>query len=57
MLLVAAGTKNPDSLVDLLLAPLAPEVYLHQRQGRGLTTERIIAALIRLAEGVLGADA
>jgi hypothetical protein len=32
-------------------------VYLHQRQDRGLTTERITAALTRLAEGVLGADA
>lgn len=43
-LLVEAGTPDPDALVDVLLAPLAPEVYEHQRS-QGLTKERISAAL------------
>lgn len=57
ILLVAAGIEDPAPLVDILLAPLAPEVYVHQRHDRGLTTARIIAALTRLAEGVLGVGA
>jgi hypothetical protein len=53
-LLVDAAVPDPDPLVDLLLAPLAPDVYRHQRQ-RGLTPERITAALVQLAHGVLAA--
>ena len=56
MLLIAAGIKDPEPLIDPLLAPLAPEVYLRQRHDRGFTTERIVAALTRLAEGVLAAS-
>ncbi|MEW9554015.1 TetR/AcrR family transcriptional regulator [Nonomuraea sp. NPDC050783] len=47
-LLVAAGTPEPDALVDVLLAPLAPEVYGYQRTTLGLTPDRIAAALARL---------
>jgi hypothetical protein len=41
-------------MVDVLLAPLAPEVYRYQRQGRGRTPGEITAALAKLAERVLG---
>ncbi|GAB2527738.1 TetR/AcrR family transcriptional regulator [Nocardia heshunensis] len=55
-LLVAADVPQPDSLVDVLLAPLAAEVYLRQRE-RGLTSAEIESALARLAVGVLGTAA
>ncbi|WP_271220435.1 TetR/AcrR family transcriptional regulator [Streptosporangium carneum] len=48
-LLVAAGAPDPDALVEVVLAPLAPEVYAHQRTGRNLSPERIAAALGELA--------
>ncbi|NKY87880.1 TetR/AcrR family transcriptional regulator [Nocardia veterana] len=51
-LLVEAGTPQPDSLVDVLLAPLAVEVYRHQRE-RGRTSEQITAALTHLAHAVV----
>jgi AcrR family transcriptional regulator len=47
-LLAAAGTPRPDALVDVLLAPLAPEVYGYQRTVLGLTPEQITEALARL---------
>ncbi|SEH03822.1 hypothetical protein SAMN05444920_1452 [Nonomuraea solani] len=49
-LLVAARTPGADALVDVLLAPLAPEVYGHQRTVLGLTPEQITEALARLAK-------
>jgi AcrR family transcriptional regulator len=52
-LLVDAGAPQPDAMVDGLLAPLAAEVYLHQR-ARGLTSAQITDALVRLAHAVLG---
>ncbi|MEU8462337.1 helix-turn-helix domain-containing protein [Streptomyces sp. NPDC029003] len=52
-LLLAAGAEDPDVTVDLLLSPLAPEVYQFQRHTLGLTPERIAEALGRLARGVL----
>lgn len=51
-LLIESAVSDPDPLIDLLLAPLAPDVYQHQRQ-RGLTPEQITAALAQLAHGVL----
>lgn len=51
-LLVDAGTPDPDAMVDVLLAPLAAEVYVQQR-GRGLTSAQITEALDRLAHDVL----
>jgi AcrR family transcriptional regulator len=53
VLLVEAGGADPDAMVDVLLAPVAAEVYVHQR-ARGLTSADITAALARLAHAVLG---
>ena len=52
-LLVSAAVSKPDALVDILLAPLAPELYQFQR-ARGLTPLQIKAALTVLAERTLG---
>ena len=52
-LLVDAYVADPDAMVDVLLAPLSAEVYVHQR-GRGLTSAQITDALDRLAHAVLG---
>ncbi|HEY3504427.1 MAG TPA: helix-turn-helix domain-containing protein [Actinocatenispora sp.] len=52
-LLVAADAPDPDALVDVLLAPIAPETFHLQRQVLGLSCARIAAALDRLAHGVL----
>jgi AcrR family transcriptional regulator len=41
-----------DALVDVLLAPLAPELYRHQRQ-RGRSVDDITSALAELAEAIL----
>ncbi|WP_157248963.1 TetR/AcrR family transcriptional regulator [Nonomuraea typhae] len=51
-LLVAAGTPDADALVDVLLAPLAPDVYTFQRRERGLSKEQVVEALIRLTRTV-----
>ncbi len=40
-----AGTKDPDALADILLAPLAPEVFRYQTGELGLSPERITDAL------------
>ncbi|GAA3681967.1 TetR/AcrR family transcriptional regulator [Nonomuraea antimicrobica] len=55
-LLTAAGTPGPDALVDVLLAPLAPEVYLYQRTVLGLTPERITEALTTLTGALRGPE-
>ncbi|WP_051580744.1 TetR/AcrR family transcriptional regulator [Pseudonocardia acaciae] len=52
--LVAGKADDPDALVDLLLAPLAAEVYQYQRERAGLSPERITAALGQLARRTLG---
>ncbi|MBV8933896.1 MAG: TetR/AcrR family transcriptional regulator [Kutzneria sp.] len=52
-LLAQASAEDPDSMVDVLLAPLAPDVYAYQRYERGRTVRQIAAALGRLATGVL----
>jgi hypothetical protein len=57
--LLAAHDDRPaqagplDALVDVLLAPLAPELYQYQRR-RGRSVEEITAALSQLAHAVLG---
>jgi AcrR family transcriptional regulator len=51
-LLVESGSADPDAMVDVLLAPVAAEVYVHQR-ARGLTSAQITDALERLAHAVL----
>jgi AcrR family transcriptional regulator len=53
-LLVEAGRADPDPMVDVLLAPLAPDLYLHLREERGVSRKRIRAALGDLAERMLG---
>ena len=52
-LLVDAGAADPDALIDIVLAPLAPELYRFQRFERGLSHERIAESLTRLARSLL----
>ena len=52
-LLVAARMSKPDALVDILLAPLAPELYQFQRHQRDLSIRQIKAALTLLAHRTL----
>jgi AcrR family transcriptional regulator len=54
VLLVEAGTPEPGPMVDILLAPLAPDVYLHQRRELGHSAAEVAAALARLAHAVAG---
>ncbi|HZB30825.1 MAG TPA: helix-turn-helix domain-containing protein [Streptosporangiaceae bacterium] len=49
----AAGAGDPDTLTDILMAPLAPEVYRFQRDEIGLSIVRITDALGMLARRVL----
>ena len=51
-LLGDAGLDDRRALVDALLAPLAPDVYLHQR-GSGLTAQQISGDLTELARRAL----
>ncbi|MGY2061993.1 TetR/AcrR family transcriptional regulator, partial [Nocardia gipuzkoensis] len=51
-LLAEARTPQPDSLVDILLAPLSADVYVQQRS-KGLSPGQIKDALSHLAHGVL----
>ncbi|HYS39219.1 MAG TPA: TetR family transcriptional regulator [Pseudonocardiaceae bacterium] len=55
-LLIEAGTSNVDALVDILLAPLDPDVYQHQRHTRNLRPDEISAALTHLAHALLTKD-
>lgn len=48
-----AGQSRLDALVDALLAPLAPELYQHQRD-RGRSAADVTAALTHLARAALG---
>ncbi|WP_242884534.1 TetR/AcrR family transcriptional regulator [Actinomadura litoris] len=52
MLLAEGGVPGPDVLADALLAPLASEIYSHQR-GQGRTPAEITAALTTLARALL----
>ncbi|GAA2787727.1 helix-turn-helix domain-containing protein [Saccharopolyspora taberi] len=49
-LLLAADIANPEPLVEVLLAPLAPDVYGYQREDMGLRPEQITEALTKLTE-------
>jgi AcrR family transcriptional regulator len=55
VLLVEHGAADVDVLADTLLAPLAPDLYLHQRRS-GASRAAITRTLQRLAAGVLAAD-
>ncbi|MER6668302.1 helix-turn-helix domain-containing protein [Amycolatopsis japonica] len=48
-----ASTPDPDVLADVLLAPLAVEVFLHQTGELGLSVERITDTLAELARRTL----
>jgi len=50
----ATGRDDPEALVDVLLAPLAPEVHRYQRTDLGLGTRDIGGGLALLAHRVLG---
>ncbi len=52
-LLTDAGLGDSPPLVDALLAPLAPDVFSHQR-ARGLSAREIADALATLASRALG---
>lgn len=56
-LLREARVGEPDAMVDILLAPLAPELYRFQRYKRGIDQEQIAAALGRLARQVAASGA
>lgn len=56
-LLVETSAPAPDALTDVLLAPLAPDVYDYQRNGRGLAPGQIASALTALARGLPGGSA
>lgn len=49
-----SGVGDPDTLADILLAPLAPELYRSQRFDTGLTKTQITDALALLANRLLG---
>jgi hypothetical protein len=48
-----AGVGDADVLVDILIAPLAPEVYRFQRDELGLTVAQVAAALGLMARRML----
>lgn len=52
-LLIEAKAPDPDALVDVLLAPLAPDLYVWMRTDRGLSRERITGSLGRLAREMM----
>jgi hypothetical protein len=52
-LVKAAGVGDPEALADVLMAPLAPDVYRFQRDGIGLSEQDITGALALLAGRVL----
>ncbi|PRH77054.1 TetR family transcriptional regulator [Streptomyces solincola] len=54
MLLGEAGVADREAMVDLLLAPLAPEVFQFQRDRLGLDAGQITRALAALARGAVG---
>ncbi|RSN63123.1 TetR family transcriptional regulator [Amycolatopsis sp. WAC 04182] len=48
-----AKAKDPDALADILLAPLAADVFLHQTGELGLSADRITDALAEQARRAL----
>lgn len=56
ILLTEIGTVDPDTTVDILLAPLAPELYRFQRRHLGIDQQRLRDALTTLADKMLDPD-
>ncbi|MBN6041593.1 TetR/AcrR family transcriptional regulator [Amycolatopsis sp. 195334CR] len=54
-LLTEAGQRDPDGMVDVVLAPLAPELFRYQRE-RGVDLDRLKRNLRELALRTLAAD-
>ncbi len=52
-LLADARVDDPDALIDIILGPLAPELYHFQRHELGLPAERIARSLSLLARRLL----
>lgn len=52
-LVAQAGLADPEALADVLLAPLAPDVYRSQRDDAGLSKARIADALALMAHRLL----
>ncbi|MFE3073390.1 TetR/AcrR family transcriptional regulator [Streptomyces sp. NPDC059247] len=52
-LLVDHGVRDPDPLIDIALAPLAPELFQFQRHQLGLSTDRIGHSLAGFARELL----
>jgi len=46
--------KEDDAMIDILLAPINPDVYEYQRRTRNLTPPQIKTALAGLAHALLG---
>jgi hypothetical protein len=53
-LLVEAGVPDPAQLADVVLAPLAAELYQRQREDLGLSPKQIGDQLAWLAHRLLG---
>ena len=51
------STHDPELLADAQLAPLAADLYRHQRRELGVSAKRIRDTLIRLADAAATADA
>lgn len=55
-LLAEIGTVDVDATVDILLAPLAPELYQFQRHNLGIDQKQLTDALTALADRMLNPD-
>ncbi|WP_432249534.1 TetR/AcrR family transcriptional regulator [Streptomyces sanyensis] len=52
-LLVEGRAADPDALIDIVLSPLAPELFRFQRHGMGLSRDRIASSLTDLARRLI----
>jgi hypothetical protein len=52
---ILGDDARTEYLADALLAPLAPEQFLYQREARGMSLEEMIEGWQALADGVVAA--
>ena len=52
---ILGDDARTEYLADALLAPLAPEQFLYQREVRGMSLEQMIEGWQALADGVVAA--